>query len=106
MAGDWNTVVSEHQRTQVVAFYMALIKEFPILKGYSSRVWALGKARAEQWIHSTIPEQAQLGILVTCAVEVYPEETRRIVSALMGDSVINPIELGCKWAAVVDGFDA
>ena len=103
MAGDWSSTVNEHQRAQVAAFYMALIKEYPILKGYRQRVWALGKARAEQWIHSTIPEQVQLGILVTCAVEVYPEATKRIVRALMGDSVVNPVELGGKWAALLDG---
>ena len=106
MADDWNTVVSPQQKAQFTAFYMALIREFPILSGYSHRVWALGKARAAQWIHSTIPEQVQLGIVVSSAVEVYPEATKRIVRALMGESIVQPIELGAKWQAVIDGSNS
>ena len=102
MAGDWNTVVSDHQRAQFAAFYLALAKEFKLLDGHSQRLWALGKARAAQWVYSDSPEQVQLGILVTAAVEVFPEETKRIVQALTGDKTATPIDLGGKWLAVLN----
>ena len=95
---DYNAVVNENQRAMIAAYFLALANEFKILRDHPHRVWALGKARASMWIHSEIPEEVQLGVLITAAVEVYPAQTKRICEAILGKRPLEPRELGAKWA--------
>ena len=94
---DYDKVVSEDQKAAIAAYFLAIAKEFPILEGHPQRVWALGKARASIWLHSDIPEQVQVGVLITSAVEVYPEITRSFCDLIMRRADREPRELSQKW---------
>jgi len=99
---DFQSVVSDDQRTMIAAYFLAIAKEFKILREHPSRVWALGKARASMWLHSETPEEVQIGILITSAVEVFPEATKRICEALLKGGKGMPPELEGKWRPYVD----
>jgi len=86
----------------ITAYFLAIAKEFKILRDHPSRVWALGKARASLWLHSETPEEVQIGILITSAVEVFPEATKRICEALLKGGKGMPPELEGKWRPYVD----
>jgi hypothetical protein len=103
---DFQSVVSIEQRTTIAAYFLAIAQEFKILRGHPLRVWAIGKARAGMWIHSEIPEQIHLGILITSAVEVYPEGTKRICEVLLGKRKAAPMDLSGKWAPYLEAADA
>ena len=99
---DFQSVVSDDQRTMIAAYFLAIAKEFKILRDHPSRVWALGKARASLWLHSETPEEVQIGILITSAVEVFPEATKRICEALLTRGEGLPPELEGKWGCYLE----
>ena len=99
---DYDKVVSEDQKVTIAAFFLAIAKEYPILQQHPQRVWALGKARAQIWMGSEIPEERQVGILITSAGEVYPEVTKRLCSVILNRGSETGRDLGPKWAPYLE----
>jgi len=100
---DYDKIVSDDQKVAIAAYFIAIAKEYPILKGYPQRVWAVGKARAEIWMSSDIPEERALGVLIVSAVEVYPEVTKRLCEVILnGTAETKGRDLGPKWAPYLE----
>ena len=99
---DYDAVVSDDQKTKIAAFFLSMAKEFPILRDHPQRIWAVGKARAAQWVHSDEPTARELGILLTAAIEVYPEVTKRLCELITRGSRRERRELSPKWQAELE----
>ena len=99
---DYDAVVSEEQKIKISAFFLSMAKEFPILRDHPQRIWAVGKARAAQFLHSEEPTSREMGILLTTAIEVYPEVTKRLCELITRGSSSKGRELSPKWQAELE----
>ena len=99
---DYDEVVSDDQKTKIAAFFLSMAKEFPILRDHPQRIWAVGKARAAQWVHHEEPTARELGILLTTAIEVYPEVTKRLCELITRKNDQQGRELPPRWQAELE----
>ena len=99
---DYDAVVSEEQKIKIAAFFLAVANEYPILRDYPNRVWAVGKVRAEQCLHSNEPTARELGILMTTAIEVYPDITKSLCEVITRRETGQDRELSPKWQAELE----